>query len=393
MNNISKKFASFVQSISKKTVRLALVCFGILLPLATSAQGLDRFVEFFTLHPNWEAAQRDSLLYPSKLILTPLVAFSPETSLEFGVGAKYLFKFRKSGPETRTSNMPLSLTYTLNNQILLFSGFEIFSNQEKYMLTGNARFKVFPQRFYGLGRDSPESAEEEYSFSQLLLEPIFLKQVGFRHLFLGAGVRYNRVSNVTFEAESALATSDISGANGSTSVGTELALVYDSRDNILTAHRGWYTELTHGFYGEVLGGTHQFQLTRLDIRKFIPLARRQTLAFQFLASFSFQDVPLAELSALGGDDIMRGYYAGRYLDNHFMALQAEYRFRLYQRLGAVVFAGGGDVAHHVRDFNFGNIRPHGGGRLTLSYRYDRRPQPAFRLRLRATHPKLLSSVG
>ena len=347
----------FLQSIYNKIARLILACFGILLPLATSAQGLDRFVEIFTLHPNREAAQRDSLLYPSKLILTPLVAFSPETNLEFGVGAKYLFKFRKSGPETRTSNMPLSLTYTLNNQILLFSGFEIFSNQEKYMLTGNARFKVFPQRFYGLGRDSPKSAEEEYSFSQLLLEPIFLKQVGFRHLFLGAGVRYNRVSNVTFEAESALATSDISGANGSTSVGTELALVYDSRDNILTAHRGWYSELTHGFYGKVLGGTHRFQLTRLDIRKFIPLARRQTLAFQFLASFSFQDVPLAELSALGGDDIMRGYYEGRYVDNHFMALQAEYRFRLYQRLGGVVFAGGGDVAHHVRDFAFGNIRP------------------------------------
>ena len=340
-----------------RALRRTLLFFGTLLPLVAPAQGLDRFVEFFTLHPNREAARQDSLLYPSKLILTPLVAFSPETNLEFGVGAKYLFKFRKSGPETRTSNMPLSLTYTLNNQILLFSGFEIFSNQEKFMLTGNARFKVFPQRFYGIGRDSPESAEEEYSFSQLLLEPILLKQVGFRHLFLGAGVRYNRVSNVTFEAESVLAQSGLSGARGSTSVGAELALVYDSRDNILTAHRGWYTELTHGFYGKVLGGTHRFQLTRLDLRKFIPLARRQTLAFQFLASFSFQDVPLAELSALGGDDIMRGYYAGRYLDSHLLALQAEYRFRLYQRLGAVVFAGGGDVAQHVREFAFGNIRP------------------------------------
>ena len=357
MNSRPKKFAYFAQPSPTNIARLVLAGFSILLPLTAPAQGLDRFVEFFTLHPNREAARQDSLLYPSKLILTPLVAFSPETNLEFGVGAKYLFKFRKSGPETRTSNMPLSLTYTLNNQILLFSGFEIFSNQEKFMLTGNARFKVFPQRFYGIGRDSPESAEEEYSFSQLLLEPILLKQVGFRHLFLGAGVRYNRVSNVTFEEESILATSDISGTNGSTSVGTELALVYDSRDNILTAHRGWYSELTHGFYGKVLGGTHRFQLTRLDLRKFIPLAHRQTLAFQFLASFSFQDVPLAELSALGGDDIMRGYYAGRYLDNHLLALQAEYRFRLYERLGAVVFAGGGDVAHQVGDFSFGNIRP------------------------------------
>lgn len=340
-----------------RILKLTLLYLGIVLPFLTQAQGLERFVEFFTLHPNRVAARQDSAIYPSKLILTPLVAFSPETSLEFGVGAKYLFKFRQSGPETRTSNMPLSFTYTLNNQILIFSGYEIFFNQEKYMLTGNARFKVFPQRFYGVGRDSPKSAEEEYLFSQLLIEPIFLKQVGLRYLFLGAGVRYNWVSNVTFEEESALAVSDISGANGSTSVGAELALVYDSRDNILTAHRGWYTELTHGFYGKVLGGTHQFQLTRIDVRKFVPLARHRTLAFQFLASFSYQDVPLSELSGLGGDDIMRGYYAGRYLDNHSIALQAEYRFRLYQRLGAVVFAGGGDVAHQVSEFAFGNIRP------------------------------------
>ncbi len=286
-----------------------------------------------------------------------MVAFSPETNLEFGVGAKYLFKFGKSGPETRTSNMPLSLTYTLNNQMLLYSGYEIFFNQEKYMLTGNIRFEVFPQRYYGIGRDSPKSAEEEYSFSQLLIAPILLKQVGFRHLFLGTVIRCKQVCNVTFEEESALANSGISGAEGSTSVGAELALVYYSRDNILTAHRGWYTELTHGFYDKVLGGTHKFQLTRLDLRHFVPVAPRQILAFQFLASFSFQDVPLAELSALGGDDIMRGYYKGRYLDNHFMALQAEYWFRLYERLGAGVFAGGGDVANQVSAFSFGNLRP------------------------------------
>ena len=347
-----------------------MIAWSWLLPLAASAQTLDRVIEFFTLHPNQEAVRRDSLLYPSKLILTPLVAFSPETSLEFGVGAKYLFKFRKSGAETRTSNMPVSLTYTLNNQILVFSGYEIFFNQEKYMLTGNVRFKVFPQRFYGVGRDSPSSAEEEYSFSQLLLEPIFLKQVGFRHLFVGAGVRYNRIGNVAFEEESTLVNSDISGAQGSTSAGAQLALIYDSRDNILTAHRGWYARLTHGFYEEVLGGTHQFQLTRIDVRKFIPTAPRQILAFQFLASFSFQDVPLAELSALGGDDIMRGYYEGRYIDNHFMALQAEYRFRLYERLGAVVFAGGGDVTSRVSNFALGNIRPTVG--LGLRFLIDKK---------------------
>ena len=331
---------------------------------SASAQSVSRFVEFFTFHPNQRAAQQDSAIYPAKLILTPVVGYSPETSLEFGVGAKYLFKLRNSGPETRTSNMPVSLTYTLNHQVLINSGYEIFFPQERYMLTGNLRFKLFPQRFYGVGRDTPESSEEEYSFTQVLLEPILLKQVGFRYLFLGAGVRYNRVSNLTFEEGSTLATSNISGSQGSTSVGTQLALVYDSRDNILTAHRGWYAELTHGFYGKVLGGTHRFQLSRIDIRKFVPISkRRDVLAFQLQASFSFEDVPLSELSALGGNNIMRGYYEGRYLDKHLLAFQTEYRFNIFQRLGAVVFAGAGDVAHRVSDFRFGNLRPTFGAGL------------------------------
>ena len=330
-----------------------------------AAQGVSQFVEFFTLHPNRKIAARDTAVYPSKLILTPIIAYSPETSLEFGVGTKYLFKFRGSGPETRTSNMPLGITYTLNHQLLLNSGYEIFFNQERYMLTGNFRIKLFPQFYYGVGRDTPESNEELYSFNQVLVEPILLKQIGFRHLFLGAGVRYNYVGNLQFEGEeSALENSGLPGALGSTSVGAELALVYDSRDNILTAHQGWFAELTHGFYGKALGGTHEFQLTRLDLRKFIPMnKKRHILAFQLVGTFSFQDVPLSELSALGGKDIMRGYYEGRYLDNHLIAAQTEYRFRLYQRLGAVVFAGAGDVAHRVEDFRLSNFRPSVGAGL------------------------------
>ncbi|WKN45640.1 BamA/TamA family outer membrane protein [Tunicatimonas pelagia] len=340
------------------------LCFGLLIPYLGTAQSIDRLVDFFTLQPNQRAARQDTSLYPAKLILTPLVAFSPETSLEFGVGAKYLFKFRGSGSETRTSNMPLSATYTLNNQVLLFSGFSIFSNQERYMLTGNLRFRVFPQYFYGIGRDSPSSAEEEYSFTQVTIEPILLKQTWLRYLFVGGGMRYNYIGNMEFEAESVLAESDILGADGSTSVGVEASVVYDNRDNILTAHRGWYVYLTHGFYESWLGSSATFQLTRFDARRFIPLPdRRSVLALQLLATFSFGDVPLNELGALGGDQIMRGYYDGRFVDNHLLALQAEYRFKILGRLGAVVFAGAGDVVSQTRDFRLGNFRPTVGAGL------------------------------
>ncbi len=323
-----------------------------------SAQWVDKAIEFFTIHPNKQKFSEDSTLYPSKIVLAPVIIYTPETKLGLGVGAKYLFKLRGSGDETRTSNMPMSVIYTLENQFVAYSGFEIFSNQEKWMLTGNLQFQIFPQFYYGIGRTTPETNEEEFTYNQVLIEPILLKQLFARHLFLGGGIRYNRIGGVETVPDGLLETDNYSGSQGSTSVGAELAIVYDSRDNLLNAHKGWYAEFTHGMYGKILGGTHKFQLTRLDLRHYFrPFKNRPSvLAFQLVTHFSFNDVPLNELGALGGGEIMRGYYEGRYLDRNMVAMQAEYRFNLTGRLGGVVFTGVGDVAPSVQSFRFANLR-------------------------------------
>ncbi|MGB3181589.1 MAG: BamA/TamA family outer membrane protein [Cyclobacteriaceae bacterium] len=308
-----------------------------------------------------------------------MVVYSPETSIGLGVGAKYLFKMPGSGDETRTSNMPISLIYTFENQIVVYSGFEIFSPQEKWMLTGNLQFQIFPRFYYGIGRETPKSNEEEYDYTQILVEPILLKRVAEPPLFLGGGVRYNRISNVEAQPDGLLLGDDFPGATGSTSVGAELAAVYDSRDNLLNAHKGWYMELTHGFYGEVLGGTHQFQLTRMDFRFYQSLkdfsiydGHSDVVAFQLISTFTYGEPPLSELAALGSDQIMRGYYSGRYLDRNLIATQVEYRSQLTKRLGAVVFAGVGDVAANIDEFRFANLRASVGFglRLLLDERED-----------------------
>ena len=326
--------------------------------LPTSAQWIDNTIEFFTIHPNQRNAKADSSLYPAKIVLAPVVIYSPETSLGAGVGGKYLFKMRGSGDETRTSNMPVSLIYTLENQFVVYSGFEIFSNQERWMLTGNLGFQVFPRLYYGIGRNTLDSNEEKYDYTQVLIEPILLRQVFARHLFVGGGVRYNYIGNVTPKPDGRLVSDAYTGATGSTSVGVEAAAVYDSRDNLLNAHQGWYLELTHGFYSEKLGGTHNFQLTRLDLRHYFKPFRHRTdvLAFQVLTHFTYGEPPLNELAALGSAEIMRGYYEGRYLDRNMIATQAEYRMNLIGRLGGVLFAGVGDVSRSVGDFQLRNLR-------------------------------------
>jgi outer membrane protein assembly factor BamA len=333
------------------------------IPSDSNAQDFEKLKEFFTFYPNAKAVERDSTIYEQKFIAAPVISYSPETNLAFGTGAKYLFKFNGSGDETRVSNMPVTVQYTLNNQFFLYSGFEIFTNQEAWVIEGNLLFQNYPRLYYGIGSDTPESAEEQYDYYQFLFEPIFLKQMFARYLFIGGGVRYNHIFNAEFEEGGLIDLNRPDGFDGSTSAGAEVAALYDSRDNILNASEGWYLEFTHGKYFEALGGTNDFNLTRLDLRHFMKLSDKNNdiLAFQFVGRTVRGDQPFSEFSFLGSSEIMRGYREGRFVDRDLLATQVEYRKQFKNsRWGAVAFVGTGDVYRNLDQFQFGSLKPNYG---------------------------------
>jgi len=338
------------------SLKLSLIT--LIIFLCSGLSGQDKILEFLTLHPNKKAVERDSTLYPAKAIFTPVVQYAPETNVSIGVGIKGLFKMKGSGDETRTSNLPLTAQYTIENKYLFFSGFEIFSPQERYMLTGNVTIQSFPSLYYGIGADTPKSNEEEFSYSQILIQPLLLKNLFARYLFFGGGLRYNKISSVEALSGGLLESGEQSGALGATSSGLDLAIIYDSRDNILNATVGSFISLTHGFYGSWLGSSHDFQLTKLDARHFIqPLGSSSSiLGFHFFAQINQGDTPLHEMGRLGGHELMRGYFGGRYTDRHLIASQVEWRQKLSHLWGVVAFAGVGNVMPSLSAFDWGTLR-------------------------------------
>lgn len=330
------------------------------------AQNFENLKEFFTFYPNRKTVEKDSTIYLQKFIAAPIVSFTPETSFAFGTGAKYLFKFNGSGEETRVSNMPITVQYTLNNQFIVFSGFEVFTNQEKWVIEGSFLFQNYPRLYFGIGNNTPESNEEVYENSQILFEPVFLKQLPIKHLYVGAGIRINHIFKTGFEAGGLIDRERLDGFDGSTSMGLQAAALYDSRDNLLNAFNGWYVKFSHGIYGKVLGGTNAFNLTRLDVRHFIELSKKRTdvLAFQFLGSTTRGDQPFSEFAFLGSSEIMRGYREGRFVDRDLVASQIEYRKRFgASRFGAVAFLGTGGVYRNISDFQFEKLKPSYGAGL------------------------------
>lgn len=344
--------------------RIILLILSLSISSSASAQLLDKVLDVFEFSLNEKAVAKDSSIYPSTLVLAPIISYAPETSWGFGVGAKYLFKFKGSGEETRTSNMPMSAMYTWYRQILLTSGYTIFTNQEKYLFKGNLRYNKLPIFYFGIGNNSLEENEELYDYSNILIEPLALRKIA-DHVFVGGGVRYNIVYHVDIPSDGFIAREKVPGYLGSTSAGLQLALTYDNRDNVLYATKGALLEVAAGYYLPFAGGEYEYQIYRFDYRQYFKVFenRKDVFALQLLGYFARGDVPLADYAKLGGSEMLRGYYEGRFRDKAMLAAQVEYRAQLLEQLGAVVFLGLGDVAPNIRSFDIREFKPSVGAGL------------------------------
>lgn len=346
---------------------LVLIC---LTTSPTRAQKfLERAAEFFEFTTNRKAVESGAANYENKLVLAPIASYEPNTSLGIGVGAKYLFKPQHATAETRTSNIPISVMYTLNNQFIFFSSYTVFFNEEQWLLKGNLIYSIFPQDYFGQGSLSTESDARAITYHNFLFEPLLLRQLK-PNWFVGGGIRYNTYRDVALFESDGENPKDfpLQDELGSTSVGLEAAFTIDERDNVLNALSGTFLEFTHGLYGEVLGGTHAFMLSKIDVRRYLqPFSNRRydVLALQVYARASWNGAPPLETSSLGGGERLRGFQEFRFRDRYAFFAQAEYRWQALERLGFVGFLGAGDVANNRSQLGFDRLKYSAGAGVRL----------------------------
>ncbi len=321
---------------------------------------LVEYVEF----RNKADEQEDATRFRSKFVISPVLSYKPETSLGFGIGAKWLFKFKNATKDTRTLNMPISAIYTLENQIIISSGYTIFFNHENWMLKGNIGYSKFPQQYYGIGNTTSKQNEELFEYQNILFKPLLLKRIVGK-FFLGGGIRYRNIWNLEYEEDGLLELEKPSGYDGSVSAGLQVAATFDNRDNVLNAQTGSLYEIKNAFYGRRFGGI-PFQSTQVDLRSYFKLSQRDDIiAVQGYGFFSDGGAPINEMAALGGSELMRGYYQGRFLENNMLAAQAEYRFPVADPIGMVVFVGAGEVYNRVADLRLRDVKVGYGAGIRL----------------------------
>ncbi len=297
----------------------------------------------------------------SGFVFLPVLYYTPETKLAVGAAVQYYFRPADAEADSRPSTIMPVFIYTARKQIVAGVFTELYWRQEEYRSEGYAGFSKFPDKFWGIGNDTPDENEEDYTpqFADLRVD---LQKRVYSALRLGLGYQFQHSRLKKVEEGGLLDSGEITGSDGGSVSGAAALASWDTRDNVFFPSSGSYHQLRLSGFGSVLGSDFDFGRYILDLRFYARAFSYHVLALQGYFGLESGDPPFQNLQLLGGENLMRGYWSGRYRDRDMIVLQAEYRIvPVLWRFGLAAFAGVGDVAHELDGFEIANFKYTVGG--------------------------------
>jgi hypothetical protein len=295
----------------------------------------------------------------SSVIPLPVLSSAPETGVEIGGSVLYSFYTDTLNRDTRVSNVFAYGTITTKGQNRASVSTSYWTPHNIYHYTASLGFLNFPSDFYGIGNATHSDAEligeKRYKFN-LAGEKLIAKNIYVGLVASLADYRYSSNNYGIFETDP-LVQDHTGGAIASAGP----SFIFDTRNNNTYTTRGLF--LTTNFsYIKGLFGNNSYNGTILsaEFSQYFLLAKRWVLAYDLYDNSLFGgEAPFYLLPELGSDELMRGYYNGRYRDKNYVAGQTELRYRLSDRFGLVGFAGTGTVFHSA--FSTDILKPNYGG--------------------------------
>ncbi len=285
----------------------------------------------------------------SSLVALPYAFYTPETKFAFGAGTIYSFRPSNGPSSARPSNVRLAVTYTQLHQLIVGLIPELYFRDESWFFTGYYGFYRYPDKFWGIGNDAPESAEEDY-------EPLYFRSLTSVQrrfgpgLYIGLRYQYEYIDLRETDPDGVLQSGTVPGSEGGSASGIGFIVNHDTRNHVYQPSSGFYNQVFAVFFGGAIGSDYDFNMLTIDLRAYHSLFGSHVLALQMYDGFISGDPPFQMLNKLGGSYWMRGYYEGRYRDRHMITFQTEYRFPVTWRFGGVVFAGAGEVGDTLNSF-------------------------------------------
>ena len=299
-----------------------------------------------------------------KLINYPTLAFAPETSWEFGVSSLYVYSAHRD-LVNRLSEIKSFAFYTLEGQYGLWLDHALYSDKDKWFFLGKSRYQNFPLLYHGIGRESPAEVQSLIEGKYFIFRERIMRET-WRSLYFGLELDFQNLSGVGYTNSVLDFESPELGGGGSTNLGLGLGVIYNNIHNAMNPRKGVYSEWGFLAYDSFSGSDFNFVSYISDTRIYKPIESNTVLAFQLYGQMTTGSPPFNMLALMGGENLMRGYYLGRYRDKNQVAGQVEYRvlpFSFSKRLGASVFMAMGQVFGDDFSFDWRHFLPAGGAGL------------------------------
>jgi len=289
--------------------------------LLASAPALVRAQARDTLEADTTLAGSDG----KSLIPLPVVFYQPETGFGFGASAVYLFHL---GPATRSEQaaLPSAVSaigiYTTKSQIIAAVQTELYPASGRYRYIGEVSFAKFPTKVWGIGNDTPEDLEEDYtpvSFDLSLEAQRRLR----RGWYAGLTARFAYRELKEIEAGGLIDSGRIPGTEDGRIVGAGVLLLRDTRESTWYPRSSSYHQIRAMLFDGAIGSDYDYLSLTVDLRKYAPVVGKHVIAFRAVGLGISGDPPFDVLPQLGGDVLLRGYYQGRFRDKDLLAFQAE----------------------------------------------------------------------
>ena len=286
----------------------------------------------------------------------PVFFYQPETGVGGGFGLLHTFR---TALDSRTSSNSLLCIYTEKKQYSMTLTPELYTSANRWRLAGSLIGSRFPDFFYGIGNGT--RAEDKASFTLNQFRAGFEARRLIAPALYAGGTLYYQKATVHDPSRNLDAFgASIPARGGTEQVCAGAVLVLDDRDYPFCPTHGRLVTLSVSRFAKFLGSDLTSTREELDARQYVPLGRGQTLALQVLLDGTTGARPFFDMANLGGANILRGVYEGRFRDRQRLVGQVEYRFPLLGPAGGAIFGGAGEVADRAGGFRARAVHAAGG---------------------------------
>ncbi|HEX4957130.1 MAG TPA: BamA/TamA family outer membrane protein [Lacibacter sp.] len=295
----------------------------------------------------------------------PSIIITPETGVKAGAFVDYFYKTKaRDGKEVRPSLSWVQALYSTRRQFTAEAYTSTYTSLEKYYIFFRGGFISNYERYWGLTRPSfANDAYAEVTYNRFYAQSRIQRNLGNK-FFTGVNFYFSDYSRNKFQVKEGNGTITPSGNLNSRIGGAGISFTADKRDNQFSPSRGFFADVSVTANYDLRTNRHAYTLMNTDLRKYNETGRH-IFAHQLLFSLSTDELPLFEKARLGGSNLMRGFFQGRYRDNNIWALQTEYRYRLNRFLKLALFASAGNTAPKINSIFSQQVQTSGGAGLRL----------------------------